>query len=138
MPATKRKVKRFVIDVNSYVSIFIKNETTWLTRYIIQNKLEIFIDEQLIDELRRVLEYQKIKKYLPLDKEFYINYVRLISTHVTVKPLSIHCPDPDDDYLFVLALHAHAKILVTGEKVLLNWQDTPVEIITMTKFRELF
>jgi predicted nucleic acid-binding protein len=71
-----------VIDVNCFVSIFINKETTWLLNYVSQNKLQIFIDRNLVDELIRVLKYSRIKKLLPLDIQAYIGFVKLISTHV--------------------------------------------------------
>ena len=70
MATSKRKTKRFVIDVNCYVTIFINRETDWLLHYIARNKIEIFIDDNLIAELTRVLEYPKIKKLLPLSSIF--------------------------------------------------------------------
>lgn len=63
--AGKRKVKRFVIDVNTFITIFINRETDWLLKYILQNRIEIFTDKYLIEELVRVLDYPRVKKYLP-------------------------------------------------------------------------
>ena len=138
MAAAQRKVKRFVIDVNSYITIFINRETDWLLRYIVQNKVEIFVDNLLIAELTRVLEYPKIKKILPLDPIFYIGFVRIISTHIVANPFHIQSPDPNDNYLYDISLTAHAKLLVTGEKALLNWIDSPVETISLSIFKKLF
>ena len=138
MAAVKRKVKRFVIDVNTYVTIFINQETDWLLRYVAQNKIEIFIDSHLIAELTRVLEYPKIKNILPLDSFVYVSFVRIISTHVVARPFRVECPDPMDNYLFDLALSTHAKLLVTGDKALLNWLDSPVETVSLPAFKKIF
>src|SRR5579862_7719908 len=118
--ATTKKVKRFVIDVNTYITIFINRETDWLVRYIVQNKIEIFVDPLLIAELTRVLEYPKIKKILPLESILYISLVQMVSTEIISKSFTIQSPDPADNYLFDIALSTHAKILVTGDKALLN------------------
>lgn len=134
----KRKVKRFVIDVNSFITIFINQETEWLQHYILQNKLEIFVDENLISELRRVLDYPRIKKRLILNKNIYINFVLLVSTFIVSEEFDIQSPDAEDDYLFALALTVHAKLLVKAENALLNWKDAPVEVINLPSFKKLF
>ncbi len=136
--AVKRKVKRFVIDVNCYITIFINRETDWLLHYVIQNNIEIFVDRNLIDELSRVLQHPRIKKFLPLSSSLYISFIRLISTNIESSSFSIQSPDPEDNYLYDIALSADAKLLVTGETALLNWVDTPVETISLSAFKSFF
>lgn len=134
----KQKVKRFVIDVNSFITIFITKDTDWLLKYIAQNKLEIFIDDSLLSELARVLHYPKIQKLLPFPAVFYLSFVKLISTQVLPKPIEINCPDPADNYLFILALSTHSKLLITGDKHLLTWKDSPVDMIPLAQFKRLY
>jgi putative PIN family toxin of toxin-antitoxin system len=138
MAAAKRKVKRFVIDVNCYITFFINRETGWLLKYISKNKIEIFVDDFLIEELSRVLQYPRIKKILPLPVHVYISFVKLISTHIISGQFNVQSPDPDDNYLYDIALSTHAKLLVTGETALLNWAGTPVETISLSSFKKLF
>lgn len=138
MAARKRKVKRYVIDVNCFITLFINRETDWLLNYIAQNKIEIFVDEYLLSELIRVLHYPKIKKILPLNTFVYINFILLISTQIKATTFQIQSPDPEDNYLYDLALSANAKLLVTGEKALLAWTDSPVETISLSRFKKLF
>ena len=38
------------------------------------------------------------------------------NTQIIAQSFHIQSPDPEDDYLFDLALSSHSKILVTGEK----------------------
>lgn len=138
MPVKRKKVKRFVIDVNTLITIFINRKTDWLQGYVIQNALEIFIDNNLVEELARVLDYPKIKQRLPLNKTFYLTLIHSISTFVLAGGFDVQCPDPEDDYLYNLALSINAKLLVTGEKALLEWHESPVETISLSKFKELF
>ncbi len=138
MAAVKRKIKRFVIDVNTYVTIFINKDTQWLLHYIATNKLEIFVDSHLLFELARVLEYSKIKKLLPLPPAIYLSFIRLISTEITSKPWGISSPDPMDNYLFDLALSTHSKLLVTGDKALLEWESAPIKMISLPTFKKMF
>ncbi len=138
MPVRRKKVKRFVIDVNTYITIFINRQTDWLQSYIIQNSLEIFTDSNLVEELVRVLEYAHIKKYLPLDRIFYLTFIRSISSFIHAEDFGVKSPDEEDDYLYNLALTAHAGLLVTGEKALLKWKEAPVEAINLAAFKQLF
>jgi len=138
MAQTKRKVKRFVIDVNSFISIFINKEHEWLLNYVIKNKIEIFTDKLLLRELIRVLEYKKIKNILPFDTIFYIRFVQNLSINIDSQTFNLQSPDPDDNYLYDIALSANAKLLVTGEKALLNWEDSPIETVSLSDFKNLF
>ena len=136
--ANERKIKRFVLDTNTWIAIFINIETDWLQRYVIKNNIEIFIDSNLLIELMRVLEYHKIKRLLPFTTDFYTNFIQSITTHLIAEQFHIISPDPEDNYLFDIALHTNSKLLVTGEKVLLNWVESPVETISLSKFKKLF
>lgn len=136
--AKKKKVKRFVLDVNVYISLFLSRKEDWLLSYIRKNKIEIFIDGFLLIELLQVLEYPHIKRLLHLDKFEYYNFVRYISTYVDAQHFDSQSPDPADDYLYDIALTAKAKFLVTNENALLNWVESPVETITLASFRYYF
>ena len=136
--AKRKKVKRFVLDVNTYITLFINQEPDWLFDYITTNQIEVFIDDNLLKELSRVLDYPRIKKLLPLSKEIHVNFVKSISTFIHADAHHVRSPDPEDDYLYDIALTANAKLLITGEKALLSWTEAPVETINLTVFKELF
>jgi len=138
MARGKRKVKRFVIDVNCYITLFINRETDWLLDYVTRNKIEIFIDHNLLSELLYVLEYPKIKNLLPLDSFAYINFVRLVSIQIESSFHHIQSPDAADNYLYDIALSANAKLLVTGEKALIQWTETPLKTISLSQFKKIF
>ena len=138
MQKTSKKVKRFVVDVSVWITLFINRETEWLTNYVAQNKIEIFVDEHLTEELERVLGYPAIKKILPLDSHLYIAFVHMVSTQIISRKHYIRCPDSNDNYLFDIALTAHAKLLVTGDKALLNWTESPVAAVRLADFKTLF
>lgn len=138
MPAKRKKVKRFVIDVNCLISIFLNREIEWLIDYVDKNSIEIFIDKLFLDELRSVLFYAKFDRYFTADKVRYINTIKDISIEIEAEDFHIQSPDPEDNYLYNLALTAKAKLLVTGEKALLEWLESPVETISLSEFKELF
>lgn len=51
---------------------------------------------------------------------------------------SVGSPDAEDNYLFDIALTAHARLIATGEKALLNWNRSPVPPISLTAFKKYF
>ena len=138
MRPKRKKVKRFVIDVNTFISVFINRQTQWLLDYVIQNALEVFVDSNFVDELSRVLEYPKIKRRLPKDKIYYLTFVHSITTFVIAKEFKVQSPDPEDNYLYNLALATNSKLLITGERALLEWEESPVTTISLSEFKELF
>lgn len=91
-----------------------------------------------MNELLRVLEYKHIATRLPQSKFEYLNFVRYISTQIEPEDFQVRSPDPEDDYLYNIALTVNAKILVTDENALLRWTDSPVETMTLAEFRHYF
>jgi len=106
--------------------------------YVLQNNIEVFVDDNLVNELRRVLEYPRMKKFLNLDTSAYVSFIKLISTNIKSNNFNIQSPDPEDNYLYDIALTANAKLLVTGETALLEWENAPVKAISLANFKKLF
>jgi predicted nucleic acid-binding protein len=48
------------------------------------------------------------------------------------------CPDPKDNFLFDLALQTESELIVSEEKVLLTWQQSPVPVHNILWFKEHF
>ena len=138
MTVSFKKVKRVFVDVNCFVSILINRDTERFVRYISQNNLEVFYDKLLMEEMKRVLNYPKIKSILTLKTELYLSILELIGTKIVSKPYEFQCPDENDGYLYNIALSANAKLLVTGDKALLNWQNPPIDTISLAQFMDLY
>jgi predicted nucleic acid-binding protein len=62
----------------------------------------------------------------------------LISTPIKSESFNIQSPEEEDNCLYDIALTAHAKLLVTGEKALLTWTESPVETINLAAFKKFF
>jgi putative PIN family toxin of toxin-antitoxin system len=139
MSASRRKkIKRFVLDTNVWISYCINSELEWLAKYIIQNRLIVYASPLLISEIRKVFSYPKVKKLLSESPSFYIN---IILTLVLVKEdveIIVQSPDPNDDFLINLAKEVNAKAIVCGDKELLNWKKSPVKLISKKEFERLY
>ncbi len=44
-------------------------------------------------------------------------------------------PDPNDDYLIDIVQQVKAIALVTGDKALLKWKDSPIQIVSWKDFQ---
>ncbi len=126
----------FVIDANIYVSYIIADKLDELFIFVMEKDYEVFISKSLIAELSDVLKRAKFKKYLKKPVFEYVNAVPQFGYYMKPPLLTINSPDPKDDYLFVLALPTKSTI-VTGDKLLLNWKQAPVRVISLTQFKKM-
>jgi uncharacterized protein len=56
------RFKKFILDPNIWISYILNKEEIVLANYVIRNKISIFVCEELIIEIKRVLLYPKFKK----------------------------------------------------------------------------
>jgi len=104
---------------NVWISYAINGELEWLAHYVVQNRLLIYGSPLLLAEIKKVLQYAKVKKLL---NDSAASYMDVITAIVLLKediPIGINSPDPDDDYVFELAISNKAKAIVCGDKPLL-------------------
>jgi predicted nucleic acid-binding protein len=73
------------------------------------NQIDINVGVQELSEVITMLEYEKI---------------------------SFNCPDQDDEYLIEVAFKSNA-IVVTNDKVLLQWEKSLIKIISLDDLRIL-
>jgi len=134
----RKKLKRFVLDTNVWISYAINGELEWLAHYVVQNRLLIYGSPLLLAEIKKVLQYAKVKKLL---NDSAASYMDVITAIVLLKediPIGINSPDPDDDYVFELAISNKAKAIVCGDKPLLYWEGSPIKVISKKEFQMLY
>ena len=125
---------RFVIDVNVYISYILKDKLDELFRFAFECHFEIFISTDLLIELQSVLQREKFSKFLKKDPSSYVEAV-LQFGNVTDPPfVKVESPDRNDNFLFMLAIHTNA-VIVTGDKLFINWEDSPVKVIALASFK---
>lgn len=129
---------RLVIDTNIWVSIFIGANFENFLEIIFKKNHLILSSTELIDELAEVLTRSKFKKYLGNPIENYVEQHKNIVKIVKVKSEYFQSPDPNDNFLFDIAIQKKAEYIVTGDKKLLEHNPPfPIKIITLKSFREL-
>jgi len=128
---------KFVLDCNVYISAIITGKLELLIVYILDNDINILFCNELEAEVTEVLNRPNIKKYFSGDIDSYLHTIKLVAKKVKIKNKYTGSPDAKDDYLFALCL-SHKAILVTGDKKLQRFSDSPVKVITTTAFKQLF
>lgn len=49
--SSRKKIKRFVVDTNVWISWCINGQLKWLAHYVVQNKLIIYASPKLLNEI---------------------------------------------------------------------------------------
>ncbi|QQS30547.1 MAG: putative toxin-antitoxin system toxin component, PIN family [Sphingobacteriales bacterium] len=112
------KIQKVVFDTNIWVSYIIKARLTDLTRLILDNDLTIYRSEKLTQELTEVISRKKFSGYLSLPIINYISFYKSLTKNIKPKIVYGNSPDPNDNFLFELAIAAKATHIVTGDKIL--------------------
>ena len=127
---------RLVLDTNVLLAAVL---VPGLCRELVTKELhshELCSSEALLAEFAEKLESKFDQP--PLDLPFYVAYRDRVTC---VRPLKLDkpvCRDPDDDVVIATALAAHARAIITGDKVLLVLkQHAGVRMITPRQFLEL-
>ena len=127
-----------VFDTNIWISYFLKGKFQELIDFVFENDVEFCRSKELTAELKEVLGRKKFQKHLELPVEKYISFYEKLSVLVAVKKQFSGCRDPKDNYLFDLAIQSVADYLVSGDKDVRETKiEPPLQVVTLTKFKEL-
>jgi putative PIN family toxin of toxin-antitoxin system len=90
----------------------------------------------LLAELRRALSYPKLTRYVSeAEADAFVSWIARVAV-VLADPSEIPSVtrDPNDDYLFALALDAGATCIVSGDADLTVLREPPVRVLTPRDF----
>lgn len=128
---------KYVLDCNVYISAIISKKLELLVTYIIENDIIILYCNELEAEIIDVLNRPHIKKYYSNTVDTFLKTINLFTKKVKITKKYTGCPDPKDDYLFALCI-SHNATLVTGDKKLQRFAESPIKVITTTAFKQIF
>ena len=139
------RIDRFVLDNNIWVSYFITKRIQLLLEIVDEYELTIFSCDELIDELRTVLNYPHLRKF-KINIAEAVKVVRGATVHYTIiYPIKRYIPnDANDDYLIALALQTSSGFITSGdadilsEKAALEKKYKKLTILTKKEFEEMF
>lgn len=134
-----------VIDVNLFVSAIIskKGNPAKLLQLWRNRAFLAVISEQMLEELKRVLRYPRIRNKYNLKDEDAAMAVNAIRKFAVVLPdrlkIEVIKDDPDDNKVLACALEAKADYIVSGDNHLLDlgvFENIP--IVTVKDFIDNF
>ena len=108
-----------VLDSNVLVSALLTKGTPpdQLYRAWINGRFDLVTSDWQIDELKRVLGYEKLKRYIkPMEASLLLENLDAMAEIVTVTQARSESPDPDDNWILATAVTGEADLLVTGDK----------------------
>ena len=132
---------RVVVDTNVLISALLKANgnpakvvSLWRT-----GEFELVISSETIDELSRVLGYERIRtRVTPEEAERFLYLLQTAATIITpqIEVTAVE-DDPDDDKFLGLALASDAEYIVSGDKHLLSIKVfRGIPILTPVQFLE--
>jgi putative PIN family toxin of toxin-antitoxin system len=106
-----------VLDTNVIVSGILRpfSKAASILRLVADGALQLAYDLRLLSEYRDVLNRPKFN-IAKINVEAFLTQVEQEGFLVSVKPLEIHLPDPDDEPFLEVALAGRVDAIVTGNK----------------------
>jgi len=137
--------KKFVLDPNIIISYIISKNKQLLATIVVKYKIEVVICDEMIEELKRVLGYQRLAKH-NIDIPQAVIYLKTIGTYYALQyPIKRYIPDDEnDDYLIALALQTSAGFITSGDADILSQKSSleqkykKLQIITKAEFEQMF
>ena len=124
-----------VFDVNIWLSYFISGKSEKIIDMIEYRDVVFYRSEEMMSELKDVINRPKFFKYFPNGTAEYIFFVEQVSELFLTQAIFNLCPDPKDNYLFDLAYQSHSNYLVSGDKKLLAVPvEQPLKLLTLSAF----
>lgn len=130
--------KRVIVDTNCWISFLIGRKLSSLVSLLSDDRIDLVLCDELLEEIREVTQRPKFARYFPLEEvESLLSFLRLKGILFELSQ-DIHiCRDEEDDYLLALAVEAKAHYLVTGDKGLLVIKKiTSCRIVDVKTFEE--
>ena len=128
---------RVVPDTNVLVAALISPDGTCgrLVLAAAEGRWTVVVSPQLLGELADVLARRKFRRWVSAeDARAFVGAVsRLAEVHDDPAHPEVITRDPDDDYLFALAVTAHADAVVSGDAHLGEVADPPVPVLSPTQ-----
>ena len=127
--------KRVIFDSNIWISFAIGKRLSELKMALTHSKVEIFVCQKLLWEVKITVQKPKLHKYISQERQKMLIELMQACQCVNIVERTSISRDPNDDYLLDLAATVSANFLVTCDNDLLilkNYQN--VNIISFASF----
>jgi putative PIN family toxin of toxin-antitoxin system len=128
-----------VLETNVIVSGVLRpfSKPASILRMVADGTVQLAYDLRLISEYRDILSRPQFNISKD-NREIFLTQIEQEGFLVSVKPLKMHLPDPDDEPFLEVALAGKVEAIVTGNKRHFPKQEYEgVKIVSPTEFLEL-
>ena len=116
---------KILFDTNLWISFMIGKWLSSLADVLCRHDVEVYVSEQELDEIRRVIAREKFDKLISAETRYYffeMVYDVCFVTDITVKAKS-DIRDPKDLYLLSMAESVPVDYIVSGDKDLTDLKE---------------
>lgn len=133
---TSKPPIKVIIDTNLWVSFLIGQELANLKTLMVSETIQIILCGQLEEEIRRVTQRPKLRKYFsPQKVSEFLELLAVIGSFVEIKSEVLVCRDEKDNFLLALAKDSQAEFIITGDADLLILKEFEgTKIVTYQNF----
>lgn len=121
---TSKPPIKVIIDTNLWISFLIGQALADLKTLMVSETIQIILCDQLQEEIRRVTQRPKLRKYFsPQKVSELLELLSVIGLFVEITSEVSVCRDEKDNFLLALAQDSQAKFLITGDADLLILEE---------------
>ena len=128
--------KALVVDTSVFLTYAAYDKIYRLIDAIDKYDLIVYVNDELLNEIERNLVNSVRAENA--DPKLIFESIKENTVLVKIENSYTQSPDPKDNFLFDLAIQTNSEILVTQEKVLLNFENSPVKIHDLKWFKETY
>lgn len=125
-----------VIDTSVYITYATYGKLYRIVNAVELFNLALFIDDHLLKEFEKNLKRLSLKKQIDVEEGMIL--LKMMSIKMVTIPIFTSSPDPKDNFLFDLAFQTNSEVIVTKEKILLDFKESPVTIQDIKWFKETY
>ncbi len=125
-----------VIDTSIFINYALFDKMYRISYAVEAYELHVFVNNHLLSEFEKNLVMASKKRQVDID--LAMKLMHSITICIESEPLFTNSPDPKDNFLFDLAIQTTSEVIVTQEKALLNFRESPVLIHDIKWFKETY
>ena len=131
---------KVMFDSNLWISFMIGKRLSSLAEVLCRHDVEVYVSEQLLDEIRGVIAREKFDKLISAETRYYffeMVYDVCLFTDITVEAKS-DIRDPKDLYLLSMAESVPVDYIVSGDRDLTDMkQHAGIPILKYSELIEM-
>lgn len=131
--------KKIVVDTNNLISALGWNgNSRELLRNIIDREFELFISKKQIEELKRVMDYPKLKFNEEQKTRFLEILFQIANVVNTTLKIDVIKENIEDNFLLECALEINADYIISGDEHLKKLKEYKnIKIVSVNEFLKL-